>query len=283
MNTRKIKRLNKRIILTSFVKPLKRKGWHINGYFHDGGYSNTPSSCYKFWVDELPRINFAIWMHEGKPLCFGEDWMSIDKFKPSYCRNFNTYEDFHESFIDYKNGKKSWKSVIQDEFGNCLYLPYSEDMSDEDFINQYNEDYKERVFELEHSYLNYDEWDKLQNHLNRIIPILKENEYIDSLCMETGYPFFKHWCTIQPFFNDKINELTDEQFDDLIKDLRTIIIYDENNKYVSGVGFGITWIEGRIQRTAEEVRNYLCPNNIRYGRKNTEIVWLKGNINSIKD
>lgn len=280
MNNRNIKRINKRIILTSFIKPLTRKGWHITGYFHDSGYETTPACCYKFWVDELPRILFSIWIYKGKPLCFGEDYLSIDKFRPSRCRNFETWQDFHESFIGYKNGTKSWKSVIQDEFGNCIYG--YEKLNNEEFLHKYNEEYDEYIFSKSHGYLNYKEWDNLQNHLNKIIPILKEHKYVQTICMETGLPFFKDWCTIQVFYSDESYNLSDEEFDKLYEELREITILDENGKHVTGISFGIVWIEGRTKRTWEDIKEYLSPDHRRY-RENTKIEWIKGSIEDLHD
>lgn len=216
-------------------KPLKKAGiklalkkW-INGYFI---FNFGKNSVCHFEAEGLPYVRFAVWNTSAGLELFGDDYVHMDKFKPTCCTNF-TPEELVKMLVDYKNKKITlqdiivkylgydydeylWVQAIDIETGDDVYSQ-KVNMTPKQFEKYYISQYEERVFKDNHSGLNPEEYETAEIYLKSFVNELCESDYIDSIYVHRNLPFFRDWASIEVMYSDKCFELTDEEFNNLDK------------------------------------------------------------------
>lgn len=237
MKRRILAKKNKRDIENFILNPLKKAGIKLDyvnfldGYFI---FEFGKNSVCHFRMKGLPYILFGVWKTSSGFELFGEDYVHLDKFKPTRCANFSP-EELIEMLNDYKNKKISLKDIITKylgydhdrymfvdcfdcETGDKVYSMRRE-TTPKEFENIYIEEYENDKFCRTHSYLTKEEYEIAENSIKKFVDELKNSPYIEALYVRRNLPYFKHWASIEVIYSDKCFEFSDEEFDNFTKDL----------------------------------------------------------------
>lgn len=224
MKTRVQKHFNKVALERNIIKPLKRAGLHITYKQYHSGYfifSRSANSILHFRIKELPDILFGVWMNfDHKKFCiFGENDLFIDKFKPTRCSNFDSIKEVVNLVKKYQSGEYSYRYILEEIFNSKLAHGYEidnkwfwKDLSDDNvWKEQYNKDIFEQHFRDTHYHFNPNEYEVYLKKRDKIIKYLKSKDFILAVFLYR-LDFFREPYSIEFIFNNKVNELPDEEY-----------------------------------------------------------------------
>lgn len=251
MKRRIVAKKNKKDIENFILNPLKNAGIKLDyvkfldGYFI---FEFGKNSVCHFRMKELPYILFGVWKTSSGFNLFGDDYVHLDKFKPTACVNF-TVDELIRILNAYKNKEITLKDIITKYLGydydrymfiDCYDFETGDEMhstrretTPEEFKRIYKEEYDEETFRTAHSHLNKEEFEIAENNIKKFVDELIDSPYIEAVYVHRNLPFFKHWASIEVIYSDKCFELTDDEFDSLDNDYY---------KRIRGIGMNDTFI-----------------------------------------